>query len=80
MLNVYEQVDNNKRKSFLVMLFFTIFVAGFAYVLGKASGYGFSWGGFAFVFFRFMSHVFFYFFSQKNFTQFYFYIALVSDF
>ena len=64
MLNVYEQVDNNKRKSFLVMLFFTIFVAGFAYVLGKASGYGLSWAGLALVFSGLMSYVSYY-FSDK---------------
>lgn len=50
MLNVYEQVDANKRKSVLVMLFFTIFVVGFAYILGQASGYGLSWVGIALVF------------------------------
>ncbi len=64
MLNVYEQVDRNKRKSLLVMLFFTIFVAGFAYILGKASGYGLSWVGIALVFSGLMSYVSYY-FSDK---------------
>jgi heat shock protein HtpX len=64
MLNVYEQVDRNKRKSWLVMLFFTIFVAGFAYILGEASGYGLSWVGIALVFSGLMSYTSYY-FSDK---------------
>lgn len=64
MLNVYEQVDRNKRKSWLVMLFFTIFVAGFAYVLGEASGYGLSWVGIALVFSGLMSFASYY-YSDK---------------
>ena len=60
MRNVYEQVDSNKRKSFLVMFFFTIFVAGFAYILGEASGYGLSWVGIALVFSGLMSYVSYY--------------------
>lgn len=60
MLNVYEQVDSNKRKSFLVMLFFTIFVAGFAYILGQASGYGLSWVGLALIFSGLMSFASYY--------------------
>ncbi|MFH0943395.1 MAG: M48 family metalloprotease, partial [Candidatus Beckwithbacteria bacterium] len=64
MLNVYEQVDRNKRKSWLVMLFFTIFVAGFAYILGQASGYGLSWVGIALVFSGLMSYTSYY-FSDK---------------
>lgn len=61
MINVYEQVDSNKRKSVLVMLLFTVFVAGFAYILGEASGYGLSWVGIALVFSGLMSYVSYYF-------------------
>lgn len=64
MLNVYEQVDANKRKSFLVMLVFTVFVVGFAYILSKASGYGLSWVGLALIFSGLMSYVS-YFFSDR---------------
>ncbi|MDZ7586617.1 MAG: M48 family metallopeptidase [Patescibacteria group bacterium] len=60
MLNVYEQVDSNKRKSFLVMFFFTIFVTGFAYILGQSSGYGLSWVGLALVFSGLMSFASYY--------------------
>ena len=43
MRNYYEQVDWNKRKSTLVMIFFVGFVTLVAYLLGQASGYGSSW-------------------------------------
>src|SRR3989344_3482604 len=49
MLNVYEQVDSNKRKSVLVMVLFTLFIVGAAWVFGKASGYGLSFVGWALV-------------------------------
>ncbi|MFH0943495.1 MAG: M48 family metallopeptidase [Candidatus Beckwithbacteria bacterium] len=64
MLNVYEQVDSNKRKSLLVMIVFTVFVAGFAYILGEASGYGLSWVGLALIFSGLMSYISYY-FSDK---------------
>lgn len=40
MLNVYEQVDRNKRKSWLVMAGFVVFVALAVWVLGQALDYG----------------------------------------
>ena len=49
MLNVYEQVDSNKRKSVLVMVLFTLFIVGVAWVFGEASGYGLSFVGWALV-------------------------------
>lgn len=45
MLNIYEQVDRNKRRSFLIMALFVVFVSFVIYVLGRASGYGSSWIG-----------------------------------
>lgn len=49
MLNVYEQVDLNKRRSVLVVVLFAIFVAVVVYLLGKAFGYGSGLIGFALV-------------------------------
>lgn len=49
MLNVYEQVDANKRKSALVMVLFTLFIVGVAWVFGQALGYGLSFAGWALV-------------------------------
>jgi len=43
MRNFYDQVDWNKKRSFLVMAFFVVFVSLVAYLLGRASGYGYSW-------------------------------------
>lgn len=50
MLNVYEQVDRNKRRSALVILFFGIFVALTVYILGRAFGYGPSFVGASLIF------------------------------
>ena len=50
MLNVYEQVDYNKRRSALVVAGFTIFVALSTYFLGRALGYGPSFIGLALIF------------------------------
>lgn len=38
MLNVYEQIDRNKQRSFLVMAGFVIFVAGFIWLVGQFLG------------------------------------------
>ncbi|MBU2577754.1 M48 family metallopeptidase [Patescibacteria group bacterium] len=40
MLNVYEQVDANKRRSNLIIVIFALFVAVASYFLGRALGYG----------------------------------------
>lgn len=40
MFNVYEQVDRNKLKSNLVMVFFVLFIAGVAIVFSQALDYG----------------------------------------
>ncbi|MFC1790215.1 M48 family metallopeptidase [Patescibacteria group bacterium] len=40
MLNVYEQIDQNKRKSSLVVAFFAVFVVLVIYVIGRALGSG----------------------------------------
>src|SRR3990167_1103564 len=39
MLNIYEQVDANKRKSALIIGLFIAFIAGVAYVLARAMGF-----------------------------------------
>jgi heat shock protein HtpX len=44
-LSVYSQIEGNKTKTYLIMAFFTIFIATVAYVLGQAGGYGISWAG-----------------------------------
>lgn len=40
MINVYEQVDQNKRRSVIIMLLFIIFITLVAWGLAKALGYG----------------------------------------
>src|SRR3989338_3078176 len=49
MLNIYEQVDANKRKSFLIIALFILFVSGVAWVLSKALGYGLGFVGWSLV-------------------------------
>jgi heat shock protein HtpX len=50
MLNVYEQVDLNKRKSNLIIFLFVIFVTATAYIFGRALGSGLSGVGLALIF------------------------------
>lgn len=50
MLNVYEQVDRNKRRSILTVLVFMVFITIVVYVLGRVFGYGPSFIGMAFIF------------------------------
>jgi heat shock protein HtpX len=40
MLNVYEQVDANKRRSSLIIIIFALFIATVSYFIGRALGYG----------------------------------------
>lgn len=40
MINVYEQVDRNKTRSMIIVIFFAVFVAAVIYFLGRAFGYG----------------------------------------
>ena len=40
MINVYERVDQNKRRSLLIMVLFTIFIVAFVWVLSELLGYG----------------------------------------
>lgn len=54
-LSVYSQVDNNKKKTWLIMVFFSIFIATVAFILGKSSGYGISWAGTALIISGFLS-------------------------
>lgn len=55
MINVYEQIDLNKRKSALVMLFFVVFVTLVVYIISYASGTSLSWVGLALIFAGVMS-------------------------
>ncbi len=65
MLNVYEQVDRNKRRSSLVVILFAIFVVAITYFLGRAFGYDqYSMVGLALIVSGFMSF-FGYWYSDK---------------
>ena len=64
MLNIYEQVDTNRRKSFLIIAFFIAFVSGIGYLIGYLTGNGPSYFLPAFLF-SFFSSFFSYYYSDK---------------
>src|SRR3990167_9090416 len=49
MLNIYEQVDSNKTKSAIIMVLFVVFIAGAAWIMAQALGYGLDVVGLALV-------------------------------
>ena len=49
MLNVYEQVDRNKRRSAVIIFLFTVFVTTVIYFIGRAFGYGSAFIGWALI-------------------------------
>ena len=49
MLNVYEQIDRNKRKSFLVMVAFVAFITLVVWVFSQVLDYGLAGVGFALI-------------------------------
>lgn len=50
MLNVYEQVDSNKKKSFLVIVLFTLFITVIVYLFNTVLDFGTGWVGLALIF------------------------------
>ena len=49
MINVYEQIDSNKRKSTIIMLAFILFISLAAWILSEALGYGLYGAAFALI-------------------------------
>ena len=49
MINVYEQIDQNKRRSTFIMVFFVVFIVGVVWFLSKALGYGLGFTGLALI-------------------------------
>lgn len=60
MINVYERVEANKRKSVLVVMGFVLFVVAVVYVFGQAMGYGLDVVGMALIFSGVMSFASYY--------------------
>lgn len=48
-IGIATQIEANKTKTLLIMVFFSLFIATVAYILGQASGYGISYAGIALV-------------------------------
>ena len=64
-MNIHQQIAGNKRKTYIVMVLFVLFISTMAYVFGEAgSGYGWTYGVIALVFSAFGSFGS-YFYSDK---------------
>lgn len=48
-MSIYSQIETNKRKTWLVIFLFVVFITTVAYVFGQASGYGWPYAGLALV-------------------------------
>ena len=59
-VSVYKQIEANKTKTWLVMLFFSLFIAMVAFVFGKSTGNGLSWAGIALIISGLMSLISYY--------------------
>lgn len=44
-MNIYSQINANKRKTWLIVVLFVIFITTIIFIYGKASGYGLSYAG-----------------------------------
>lgn len=44
-MNIYSQISANKRKTWLIIILFVIFITTILFVYGKATGYGLSYAG-----------------------------------
>jgi heat shock protein HtpX len=55
MINVYEQVDSNKIRSAIIMVFFVVFITLVTWVLSRALGFGLQVVGWALIFSGFLS-------------------------
>ncbi len=64
MINIYEQVDANKRKSWLIIILFIAFITLVAYVFSQALDYGLSFVGWALILSGIMSFASYY-YSDK---------------
>lgn len=60
-MSIYNQIDSNKRKTWLIMVLFVAFISTVAYVFGKASGSGVSFAALALIISGIMSLVSYYF-------------------
>ena len=49
-MKVYSSISGNKTKTWLIMIFFVVFITTIVYVFSRALGYGFSLVGFALIF------------------------------
>ena len=63
-MTIYNQIDANKRRTWVLLILSVLFVTSFGYILGEVSGYGMSLGISAFVY-SLISAFFSYYFSDK---------------
>lgn len=66
-MNIHQQIDGNKRKTYVIVVLFVLFISTISYVFGQANGgggYGLSYAGMALILSGFMSFGS-YFYSDK---------------
>jgi len=63
-MTIYSQIDSNKRKTWVIMVLFVLFITAFGYAFGKVSGYGNGFVVFA-LFISSVTSIFSYFFSDS---------------
>ena len=59
-MNIYSQISANKRKTWLIIFLFVIFITTILFVYGKASGYGLTYAGIGLIFAGLMSFASYY--------------------
>jgi heat shock protein HtpX len=64
MATIYNNIDSNKQKTWLIMILFVVFITAIGYVFGQATGYGLSYAGIALIFSGVMSFISYYFSDQ----------------
>lgn len=63
-MSIYSQIEGNKRKTWLIMFFFVVFITTIGYIFGKANGSGMGFMGIFFIL-SLISSLISYFFSDK---------------
>lgn len=64
MLNIYEQVDRNKQKSWLIIIFFILFITGTTYIFSQSLDFGLQFVGLALIVSGLMSFASYYWSDQ----------------
>lgn len=59
-MSLYDQIDSNRKKTYLIIVLFIAFITTLLFVYGKASGYGWSYAGIGLIVSGFISFISYY--------------------